>query len=256
MPSTVGSTSTDAIGNQYRVVLADDFSNGYQTSNWGNPYGDGGYWNGAFSWNSGDVAVRNAEMQVSMTRQANGSWTAGGFNSIIADKTITYGMVEFDARVEEAQGTMAAILMWPDSNDWPRQGEIDILETPKDRSMYTTHWESSNGSHQYSSIFSDIDASQTHHYKMTWLPDLLSIHVDGRLVASWTSPAAIPDAAMGFGAMGFVGTSNEDWMGGAPNGSTPSRVTIHIDNVVMSQWTGSGGTPTPAPRRRPPRHRS
>ena len=39
----------------------------------------------------------------------------------------------------------------------------------------------------------------------------------------------------------------EDWLGGAPNGSTPSVVTTHIDNVVMSQWIGAGGTHAPAP---------
>ena len=79
---------------------------------------------------------------------------------------------------------------------------------------------------------------------MVWLPSVLTIQVDGRTVAEWTDPAAIPDTAMGFGAMGYVAANGEDWLGGAPNGSTPSVVTTHIDNVVMSQWTGGGNTPT------------
>jgi DDE family transposase len=55
-------------------------------------------------------------MQVTNTRHADGHWTAGGFSSFKAGKTITYGRMEFDARMEEAQGTMCAILMWPASD--------------------------------------------------------------------------------------------------------------------------------------------
>ena len=104
MVAAVGTTNTDAQGNSYRVVLADDFSNGYLTSNWGYAFGGGTYWNGAFDWSANDVNVRNGEMQVTDTRHADGSWTAGGFSSFKADKTITYGTVEFDARVEQRPG--------------------------------------------------------------------------------------------------------------------------------------------------------
>jgi hypothetical protein len=244
MVSAVGTTSVDNDGNTYRVVLSDDFSNGYQTSKWGPAFNGGTYWNGAFSWSSADVGVSNGELQVTDTRHADGSWTAGGFSSFKAGNTITYGTVEFDARVEQAQGTQAAILMWPASDLWPRDGEIDILETPKTVPMHSTHWEGSDGSHQYDSIFSDYDPSQTHHYKMTWLPSILTIEVGGQVVASWTDPDAIPDTAMGFGAMGYVAGYDEAWLGGGPDGSTPNVVTTHIDNVVMSQWTGGNGNYT------------
>ena len=43
---------------------------------------------------------------------------------------------------------------------------------------------------------------------------------------------------MGFGALGFVGSDYDSWMGGAPDGTTPSLLTFHLDNVVMSQWEG------------------
>jgi len=122
----------------FRVVLSDDFSRGYAAANWGNPFHGGTYWNGAFDWSAADVAVRGGELQVTMTRHADGSWTAGGLNSFKAGKSIHYGTVEFDARVEEAQGTMTAILMWPASDDhWPP--EIDILETPQADVMHTLH---------------------------------------------------------------------------------------------------------------------
>ncbi len=224
----------------FTTVLQDDFNSGYNYANWGNPYNGGVYWNGAWSWNANDVAVRQNEMQVTMTHQANGWWTGGGFNSMQAGHTITYGRVEFDARMEEAQGTMAAILMWPASDVWPRDGEIDILETPGRDVMHTLHWDGGGGADWYDSVRNQsYDPAVWNHYVMTWLPDRLSITVGGRLVAEWTEN--IPDTAMGFGAMGMVASPQDSWIGGAPDASTPSTVTLHLDNVVMSQWNGAGG---------------
>ena len=54
MVSSVGTVSTDASGNQYRVVLSDDFSAGYNFSKWGSVYHGGTYGNGAFWWNANE----------------------------------------------------------------------------------------------------------------------------------------------------------------------------------------------------------
>jgi len=224
----------------FTQVLADDFSQGYRTSNWGSPFDGGTYWNGAFEWNAGDVNVRDGALQVTMTEQRNGTWTAGGFNSFMAGRTITYGTVEFDARVEEAQGTMAAVLMWPASDRWPQDGEIDILETPGQDVMHTLHWDGGGGNDAYSAVRNQaFDETQWHRYRMTWLPDELTIEVDGVERARWTDN--IPSKPMGFGAMGFVGSPSDAWMGGAPDRTTPNVVTVYLDNVVMSQWDGFGG---------------
>jgi hypothetical protein len=52
---------------------------------------------------------------------------------------------------------------------------------------------------------------------------------------------------MGFGAMGYVANSSEAWIGGAPDHTTPSKVTTHIDNVVMAQWIGTSPVVNPIP---------
>ena len=223
-------------GPSYTVVLADDFSRGYDRLHWGDPFPlpfpTGPTANYGAMWNPGDVAVRNGEMQVTMTRQADGTWTAGGFNSFKAGFGIHYGTVEFDARVENAKGSIAAFLMWPATDTWPP--EIDILETPKGEAMHVLHFGSTSA--DASIIMGGPDPSQWHRYKLTWLPDLVQVETDGQVVASWNY--ASPDVPMGFGAMGFVGTAGDGWMGGAPDGTTPSVVTAHLDNVVMSQWNG------------------
>jgi Glycosyl hydrolases family 16/Ca-dependent carbohydrate-binding module xylan-binding len=224
-------------GPGYTVVLADDFSRGYDSLHWGDPFPlpapTGPTSNYGAMWNPSGVAVRDGEMQVAMTRQADGTWTVGGFNSFKAGFGILYGTVEFDARVEHVQGTMAAFLMWPATDTWPP--EIDILETPKSEAMHVLHFGSTSDPGA-SVLMGGPDPSQWHHYKLTWLPDLVRIETDGQVVASWNY--ASPDVPMGFGAMGFVGTGSDGWMGGAPDSSAPSVVTAHLDNVVMSQWNG------------------
>jgi beta-glucanase (GH16 family) len=248
--STMATTpSTSA----FDVVLADDFSGGYKTENWGTPFHGGTYWNGAFSWNSGDVAVRDGTMQVTVTRHGDGSWTTGGFNSFKAGKDITYGRIEFDGKVEESQGTMGVFLTWATKDDdWPAQGEIDILETPGQDVMHTTHWQGGDGSHQYNAVRNQsYDETQWNHYDLLWLPDRMTLKVNGKVVADWTDPAEIPDVAHGIGAMGMVASNNDGWMGGAPDGSTPAVTTIYMDNVVMSQWNGKPVTEEPAPTQPP-----
>jgi hypothetical protein len=221
----------------YRVVLADDFSNGYNKAHWGDPFPlpspPGPSTNGAYTWDPNDVNVRNGEMQVTMTRHADGHWSTTGFNSFKAGIGITYGRVEFDAKVEAGQGTVAGILMWPADDTFPP--EIDILETPKNTGLFTLHW--GHGDSGQSAITdSSFDPSQWHHYTMDWLPSGITISVDGQDRARWTDH--IPSVKMGFGALGVVGSAYDGWMGGAPDSTTPSLVTLHLDNVVMSQWDG------------------
>src|SRR5690349_23927311 len=110
--------------------MADDFSNGYDKSHWGDPFplpwANGPSSNGAYIWDSNAVRVSGGEMQIVTSLQADG-WHTTGFNSFKAGVGIHYGIVDFDARVEAAQGTVSAFLMWPMTDTWPP--EIDILET-------------------------------------------------------------------------------------------------------------------------------
>jgi hypothetical protein len=225
------------------VVLFDDFSAGYDRSHWGDPFNGGTYWNRAFSWSAADVNVSGGTMKVTMTHHVNrngsdAGWTAGGFNSFKAGLDIMYGTVEFDAKVQEAQGTMAAILMWPTSDIWPGP-EVDILETPNDDVMHTLHWKDSNGQDAYSFVRNQaFDETQWQHYTLTWAPNTVSIAVKGvGTVAEWHDH--IPREPMGFGIMGFVGSANDTWMGGAPNATTPNVVTIELDNFKMTQMDGA-----------------
>ena len=109
-----------------------------------------------------------------------------------------------------------------------------ILEAPKDQAMHVLHYGTTAQDAEI--IFGGPAPSQSHHYKLTWLPGLVQIETDGQVVASWNHDS--PTVPMGFGVMGYVGTAADGWMGGAPDASTPPVVTVHMDNVVMAQWNG------------------
>jgi hypothetical protein len=241
-----------ATGATFELRYADDFSSGaLNTGLWGNPFGGGLYWNGAFSWSAGDVAVQNGQLVVSSTRHADGHWTAGGLNMLLKGNSITYGRVEFDARFEKGQGTGAAILLWPTSNDiWPP--EIDMIEVPRgnrDQINFTNHWPGPAGENLAQSISVSLDASQWHHYQLDWTPDALEFFIDGVLSVRLTQN--ITGIPMSFGVMGHVAADFEAWYGGAPDATTPSKVSTYIDNVRISQWL-YGSNPPPAPPPPPP----
>ena len=219
----------------YTLVMQDDFSHGYDHSHWGDPFplpwANGPSANGAYIWDSTSVGVRNNEMQVTFTHEADG-WHTTGFNSFRAGVGIHFGTVDFDAKVEAAKGTAAAFLMWPMTDTWPP--EIDMLETPNNQAMHTLHFGSTSADAVIQ--FGGPDPSQWHHYQLTWLPNIVEVRTDGVVTASWNY--GIPDTAMGFGALGVVGGPGDGWMGGAPDATTPPLVTVHLDNVVMAQWNG------------------
>jgi hypothetical protein len=219
----------------YTLVMQDDFSAGYNHAKWGDPFplpsANGPSSNGAYIWDVNAVGVRNNEMQVTFTHETDG-WHTSGFNSFRAGIGIHFGTVDFDAKVEAAQGTVAAFLMWPVTDTWPP--EIDMLETPKNQAMHTLHYGSTNADAVIQ--FGGPDPSQWHHYQLTWLPNIVQVTTDGVVTASWNY--GIPDTTMGFGALGVVGSPADGWIGGAPDATTPPLVTIHLDNVVMAQWNG------------------
>ncbi|MCO6418077.1 glycoside hydrolase family 16 protein [Siccirubricoccus sp. KC 17139] len=224
---------------QFREILTDDFDGTtLDRSIWQNVYGGGTYWNNAFEWDPSQVNVADGNLVVSMSRDTDGDglWQVGGLNMEYAG-SITYGRVEFTARVEEEQGTGTAILMWPTgSTQWPP--EIDILETPNTTAMHTLHWQgpNGNGDNQSDSQFSNgLDTSQWHTYRMDWTPQELGIYVDGQKVASWTDH--IPDSPMSFGVMGYVAGQN-DWFDAPPDASTPDQVNIYLGKVTVSEWIG------------------
>lgn len=218
----------------FKEVFFDDFSGGIDRSIWKSLY-SGPYNNGMYRWTEGQVWTGNGELTI-RTEKKGGEWVSGGLSTI--PDGLTHGRIEFSAMLEKGQGTTGIALLWPSSNEWT--DEINIMEANRpDRSQFAF----TNHGKPWETKYIDIDVSKWHTYTLDWLPDSLTLYVDGQKVAHMTHD--IPDQEMSLAFQGRVNAPNEWWFGGGPNGSTPGKVDMKVDWVRVSEWApGEGGART------------
>jgi beta-glucanase (GH16 family) len=108
-----------------------------------------------------------------------------------------YGKFEFRVRAEPdpSEAMSAVVLTWPQSENWPIDGENDIYETlnvPGDRKRFHTfiHYGVDNRTAHF---VHEADASQWHTLAMEWTAEKLKIYRDNALVWTLTDQNAIPD---------------------------------------------------------------
>lgn len=133
-------------------------------------------------------------------------------------------------RVDRGIGYSAVLLLWPDSDRWPTDGEVDFAEISapnRDENNFTVHWGPDN-SKDSTTLLGDF--SQWHDYAVEWEPDHLTIFVDGRPVYNTIDRAAIPHVPMHLAVQQDVIEDNKTAVG---NAGVPVKVTMHIDWVHM-----------------------
>ena len=82
-------------------------------------------------------AVTVSDGLLNVTARGN---VSGGMAHKLGQK---YGRWEFRARSDKGRGFGSAILLWPDSERFPEDGEIDIMEVPaetRDRAHFIVHF--------------------------------------------------------------------------------------------------------------------
>jgi hypothetical protein len=143
----------------------------------------------------------------------------------------TYGRWEIRYRMDKGSGYGPAVLLWPDSEKWPQDGEIDISEIPKGgrtSSSFTIHYGADNSQVGRSD---GGDFTQWHTYTLEWQPDHISFWLDGNLTYTTTKAAAIPKTPMHLALQNDVGAAGH-WIPGR-DASTPESVTMHVDYVKI-----------------------
>jgi beta-glucanase (GH16 family) len=141
-----------------------------------------------------------------------------------------YGRWEARVRAERGSGYGPVLLLWPDSEDWPEDGEIDIMEIPKgDRAKahFTMHWGEDNTQDGASTAG---DFTQWHTFAVEWTPDHVIGYVDGAQVYRTDDPDANPPGPMHFAMQQDIGPYGDDWIP-APDASTPATCTFEVDWV-------------------------
>lgn len=111
------------------------------------------------------------------------------------EKNQLYGRYEIRMRADPMDGYKAAYLLWPKSEQWPRDGEIDFPEGDFDRRV------SAFMHRQGASSGSDQDAFNTattyggwHTYVTEWTPNRCEFFIDGVSIGKATS--RIPNTPM------------------------------------------------------------
>jgi beta-glucanase (GH16 family) len=207
----------------WKLVASDDFNGSSLSSAWGTYSGTGNEGVGVRS--PAALSVKNGELDI--TDQGNvGGGSAFDYSSI-------YGRYVIRARDDAGTGYGPAILLWPDSESWPEGGEIDIAEMPegaRDISHFTVHYGSSNC--QVAQETSG-DFTEWHRWTLDWMPDHISLWIDGKLQSTVTKAAAIPHDSMHLAIQNDVGADGH-WIP-SRNSSTPSTVTLHVDSVQVYQ---------------------
>lgn len=112
------------------------------------------------------------------------------------------------------------LLLWPDSGDWPCDGEVDYGEgTSKVARMnFFLHYSCSNAQ-TYASR--KVDTTRWHNYAVEWTPDAIVGYLDGVEWFRDTNPAHQPPGRM-------HQTVQLDWF---PDGTTTTRSRMKVDWV-------------------------
>jgi beta-glucanase (GH16 family) len=113
------------------------------------------------------------------------------------DYHFTYGYIEARINLPGANGrpeNWAAF--WANGRDWPRTGEIDVMETLGGEPRWHFHYADSSGAHRSAGSAFDLISPKTgwHTFGALWEPGRITFYYDGRAVGSVTS--AVTSAPM------------------------------------------------------------
>ena len=141
-----------------------------------------------------------------------------------------YGRWEARVRSQAGNGYGPVMLLWPESGDWPEDGEIDMMEIPKGdrtKATFTVHWGENN---QQDSASATGDFTQWHNFAVEWTPDHIVGYLDGVEFYRNEDGDAQPPGEMHFVLQQDIGPYGNDWIP-APDASTPSEVSFEADWV-------------------------
>lgn len=197
----------------WRLIMSEGFDgSSVDTTKW-RVMGPNWTGNAGFGLRDGRaVSIQNGVLTIT-ARMIDGKLVSGGIQSRIEQR---YGRYEFRVRTDPdpSQATSAVALTWPQSGNWPIDGENNIYETmtSSDRTPFSSYVHYSSQNRQYW-FHHDADGTQWHKMAMEWEPSAIRIYRDGALVWTVTDTYAIPDVAHH---LNFQFDAYKNWMTGSP----------------------------------------
>jgi beta-glucanase (GH16 family) len=192
-PSASGAPSTPTQPTGRTLVFEDDFNGTtLDTASW-TRYNAAG--NGGHGLRRPEAISLDGNGNLVFTAQMSGGQIVSGGMALRHD--YTYGRYEFRVRTEaDPTGTMnGVVLTWPQSGNWPTNGENDMYETGNainNRNPFHSyvHYDATNKQYYFDHA---ADGAQWHTIAMDWTATAIKIYRDDALVWTVTDPAAIAD---------------------------------------------------------------
>jgi beta-glucanase (GH16 family) len=188
------------------------------------------------------VTVAGGELKITGGLDANGKDTSGGISSNI---NLMYAHVDVCFRVDKGAGYSAILLMWPESEKWPDDGEIDISEVNRGERVYTNSYVHNHPTNDRLGHKTYTDFTQWHVMGMDWTPTHITIYLDGE--KQWTvgldprTEGLVPSTSPMHLAIQF--DQGCDAFVECRNADTPEKVVMHTDWVrIYAYKEGAGGS--------------
>ncbi|GAA3523447.1 hypothetical protein GCM10022222_01870 [Amycolatopsis ultiminotia] len=222
-----------------RLIAEDDFTGAkLDTTKW-SPYNAKSS-NGISQWSPDEVGVGGGELRINghgrdpsgkTNRSGALCWCRGAGNQ-------AYGLWMVRAKFDAGKGYGPAMLLWPQSNHWPEDGELDLVESAQPKrttALSSVHWGSlPNGKRESGKLWGDY--TQWHTYAVDWQPDFVKYSIDGQTVYdtrySLQNPG-IPKNPMHLVIQQEPGPFGAPSWIPAPDASTPDQVIVHVDWVKI-----------------------
>ncbi|MEJ8278477.1 glycoside hydrolase family 16 protein [Pseudonocardia spirodelae] len=182
------------------------------------------------------VGVGDGLLTVTARPRAAGGGVSGG---IAMHDGQLYGRWEFRARTDVGTGYSPAILLWPDSERFPDDGELDMMEIPYGDRHAATAFIHYGAQNHILSTETPGDFTQWHTFALDWLPDRITWYVDGEKKWEVTDRRAIPTTPMHLAIQLDQGPAVK-WIPG-PDATTPDEVRLQVDWARVYEPVGGAG---------------
>lgn len=164
------------------------------------------YKEGAHGWGNNELQnytkdrensyVSGGTLKIVAKKNEKGKWTSARLFSQFK-KSMTYGYIEFRAKVPTDKGCWPALWMLPENSVyglWPRSGEIDIMESSPNvwgnKAYGTAHCLSGHGGNPIVTVGTEIKKmdKKWHTYAINWTPEGITWYYDGKVLTNYRNP--------------------------------------------------------------------
>lgn len=224
--------ASNGLGSNWALVFQDTFTGtSLNLTNWA-PYwfSDGTANPGSSTRGYASNVTVNGQLNLLLWNSTNGALISSNPNGGAKPGfQFTYGYAEAQLTLP-TNGTV--ISHWPawwlDGQDWPMDGEIDIMEGLSGYAAWHYHYDSGGGVDDHP-IGGDVNTLPgTHIYGVNWYPGHLDFYYDGTLVASATNGSLSGGATISSSPMYLI----LDYDGGS--GPVPATMVVHYARVFQS----------------------